>query len=447
MPVQMPGLPRTFSDHLARVQQTRRNERMAQFDDLRMQTAERALQDDQTVRGLMQQYGGDYGQMAGAAAAAGVAPDTVASLYDRANAVEDRATKKKSDELAFAVKGLEYVQATAPRITDQAGWDAALQDWQAKGLVNPGELPAEYKPEHVQRLAKRADQKLKTISYQQGDQKVTELLDEATGERTRLGTGPAFAPTDRETWGAEEIDPVTGERIQRSTRGKVSRTKPPDGGKPLTGTFGDAVKSLGEVVTDESGEVVTDEYGVQKIFTPPKTIADFQDWAAQQEGAGTTFKSWTDAAAKYRESQRAPVGGNADYIYIPGKGLTKAGGPAPAAPMGAEGTPAFDPSLVPPGTAAPTAGAAAPAEPTPARQDPALDELLSNIEAKGGWGKVDPQNAASYIGQLQAAMPKMTAAQRERAQAAIKKLTMAAQGQPPAGLSLANLMRLVTPAR
>lgn len=248
------GPRRSIDDYIQEADQRRSADMQMQNQQMQLDEGVQRQTDRRALRDIVQHSGGNWDQAAKEAAAAGVSPDAVMSLQDRAQKGEDRTytleerkradtdrqRKESVDRLSVAGKLDEMLG----QVTDQASYDQYRTGAAeiAKQYNLPFNVPETYDPKYVE--AKRSSAQAlhrvwKTLSPQEEQQmgldpSGTYQLNQSGEMKTIVK--PKSEQKTLEQWGAmspkeaEAAGFPAGSVVQRSTRGKFSAAYTPKGG-------------------------------------------------------------------------------------------------------------------------------------------------------------------------------------------------------------------------
>lgn len=241
------GPRRTMDDYLQEADQRRSADMQRQGQEMQLQEGVQRQTDRRALRDIVQRSGGNWEQASQEAAAAGVSPDAVMALQDRARGDKkdkrdevDYHRKEASDRFAVAGKLDEMLG----QVTDQPSYDryraGAVEI--AKEYNLPFDVPEAYDPKYVE--SKRASAQAlhrvwKTLTP--AEEKAQGLDESGTYQVNQSGemktiVKPRSEQKTVEQWGAmspQEAEAAgfpAGSVIQRSTRGKYSAAYTPKGG-------------------------------------------------------------------------------------------------------------------------------------------------------------------------------------------------------------------------
>lgn len=248
------GRRRSINDYIQENNQQRSADMQMQNQQMQLDESVQRQTDRAALRDIVQRSGGNWDQAANEAAAAGVSPDAVMALQDRAQKGEDRTytleerkraeadrgRKESVDKLAVAGKLDEMLG----QVGDQESYDryrtGAAEIAKQYGLQF--DVPETYDPAYVESKRKTAQaltRVWKTLSPQEEEQ--MGLDPSGTYQVSKSGemktiVKPKSEQKTLEQWGAmspQEAEAAgfpAGSVIQRSNRGKLSAAYTPKGG-------------------------------------------------------------------------------------------------------------------------------------------------------------------------------------------------------------------------
>jgi hypothetical protein len=119
---------------------------------------------------------------------------------DAANQLLQQQQKRRQGQIQTETEGLKYIAARASQVGDQQSYEAMKRDFEELGLADPGELPDEFSPEVVRRLAGEAQKKVgnvtRTISGKQANEMFGTQLDPGAAVTIEMGQGGSLSISD-----------------------------------------------------------------------------------------------------------------------------------------------------------------------------------------------------------------------------------------------------------